>query len=260
MSPSPSPKPEHRKAEPDPAEMRVLAHSPAQAFRLGMMQTIPFLIVIVPFAILFGVVALEAGIDMLQILGFSVLVFAGASQFTAVQLLSDQAPLWLVIVSALAVNLRLAMYSASLVPWLREANDKQRIWFAYLLIDQSYALSIQHYERFPRLNLKQKLAYFLGASLLLCVPWVLCSLLGAAIGRSIPDSIALDFAIPLTFLAMAAPMLRTPAHLTACFVAVTASLALAGLPSGTGLLIAAPLGMAAGALVEWRMERGRSGI
>ncbi|MFN3525695.1 MAG: AzlC family ABC transporter permease [Paracoccus sp. (in: a-proteobacteria)] len=220
-----------------------------------MVQALPFLIVIVPFAILFGVVALEAGMDIAQVMGFSVLVLAGASQFTAVQLLSDNAPVIIVILSGLAVNLRMAMYSASLVPWLGRATPAQRAGLAYILIDQTYALSIQHYERHPALSMQQRIAYFAGTALVLCGPWMIGSWIGATVGQAIPDDIALDFAMPITFIAMIAPMLRTAAHLAACFIAVLAALLLAGLPSGLGLLIAAPLGMAAGALVEALTER-----
>ncbi|MTE02002.1 branched-chain amino acid ABC transporter permease [Paracoccus sp. YIM 132242] len=251
MSPTSDPRPDSRQALADPGL--------AQAFRRGAVKSLPFLIVMIPFAILFGVVALEAGMDVAQVLGFSVLVLAGASQFTAVQLLSDNAPVIVVILSCLAVNLRMAMYSASLVPWLRDATPGQKAWVAYALVDQSYALSIQEYEANPRMALPQRLAFFGGVVMVVCLPWMIFSWVGATVGRAIPDDIALDFAMPITFLAMIAPMLRTPAHLAACFVAVLGSLVLAGLPSGLGLLIASPLGMAAGAAVEvWSGRRARA--
>ena len=252
MSPTPEPRPEPTRETADPVAARALARSPAQCFWHGIWQSMPFLIVIIPFALLFGVVASEAGLNLAQIMGFSVLVLAGASQFTAVQLLSDNAPAIIVILSGLAVNLRMAMYSASLVPWLGTAPGRHKAWLAYVLIDQSYALSIQHYERHPRLRMSQRLAYFAGCAALLCLPWMVATGVGAVIGQAIPEGIALDFAMPITFLAMIAPMLRTPAHLAACFSAIAAALALAGLPSGLGLLIAAPVGMAVGALVETR--------
>ncbi|WP_108501910.1 AzlC family ABC transporter permease [Paracoccus indicus] len=254
MSPTPEPRPQHGQTPADDASAKALARTPRAAFVYGITQSLPFLIVIIPFAVLFGVVATEAGLNVAQVMGFSVLVLAGASQFTAVQLLSDNAPTIVIILSALAVNLRMAMYSASLLPWLREASGRQKAWIAYALIDQTFALSIQHYERHPRLGLQQRLAYFAGGALVLCVPWMVATWAGATLGDLIPDDIALDFALPITFLAMIAPMLRTTAHLAACFVAITAALLLAWLPSGLGLLIAAPLGMATGAIVEARTE------
>lgn len=254
MSPTPEPRPEYRQPPADAASAKALARSPRAAFWYGIIQSLPFLVVTVPFAVLFGVVATEAGLNVSQVMGFSVLVLAGASQFTAVQLLSDNAPTIVIILSGLAVNLRMAMYSASLLPWLREASAKQKAWISYALIDQTFALSIQHFERHPRLTITQRLAYFAGAALVLCGPWMLSTWAGATLGDAIPDDIALDFALPITFLAMIAPMLRTTAHLAACFVAITSALLLAGLPSGLGLLIAAPLGMTTGAFVETRTQ------
>ena len=230
-------------------------HTAREMFRRGAIKSLPFLIVMIPFAMLFGVVATEAGMDVAQVIGFSVLVLAGASQFTAVQLLSDNASVIIVILSCLAVNLRMAMYSASLVPWLRNATGAQKAWVAYALVDQSYALSIQEYEANPQMSLRHRLAFFAGVVMVVCLPWMIFSWLGATVGQAIPEGIALDFAMPITFLAMIAPMLRTPAHLAACFVAILGSLVFADLPSGLGLLIASPLGMATGAVVEAWSER-----
>ena len=238
-----------------PDERRVLARSPAECLRHGVIQSLPFLLVLVPFGLLFGVLAAESGLDLAQVLGFSVLVLAGASQFTAVQLLNDHAPVVIILLSALAVNLRMAMYSASLVPWLGGASPRQRGLLAYLLIDQTYALSIQQFEKHPRLRVDQRLAYFFGTALCSCIPWVIASAVGFRLGRAIPESWALDFALPITFIAMLAPMLRTPAHLAAAAVSIIATLGFSTLPSGLGILLAAPLAMATGALVERRTER-----
>ncbi len=257
--PAPLPGTEFRPHDPSAARAldRVLARSPAQCLRHGMVQSLPFLLVLVPFGLLFGVVSNEAGLDLAQVLGFSVLVLAGASQFTAVQLISDQAPVLIVIISALAVNLRMAMYSASLVPWLGDASPRARGLLAYVLIDQTYALAIQHYEANPRLRLDQRLAYFFGTAIVSCVPWFLASALGFTLGRAIPESWALDFAVPITFLAMVAPMLRSAAHIAAAAVSIIGALVFSVLPSGLGILVAAPLAMATGAWVEVLTERRR---
>lgn len=247
-SPEPSP-------EPTPEQARVLARSPARCVQKGMLGALPFLLVLVPFGMLFGVVSTDAGLDLPQVLGFSVLVLAGASQFTAVQLLQEHTPAIIVILSALAVNLRMAMYSASMVPWLGAASPRAKGLLAYALIDQTYALAIQHYEANPRLRLDQRLAYFLGAAIVCCLPWVASCVLGFTLGRAIPESWALDFALPITFLAMVAPMLRSPAHIAAAAVSIIGALAFSGLPSGMGVLLIAPIAMATGALVETWMER-----
>ncbi len=222
------------------------------AFRRGLVDSAPFLLVVGPFAALFGVVATEAGLDLAQTMGFSVLVIAGASQLTALQLMSENAPVVVVLASALAVNLRMAMYSASLAPWIGAAPLWQRALAAYLLVDQSYAVSLQNYEAQPRWSLPQRMALFVGTVAVIAPFWYLCTLGGALLGRGIPSALALDFAVPITFIALIAPGLRTLAHLVTALVAVAMGLAFAGLPWNLGLLAAALLAMAAGAEVERR--------
>ncbi|GLS81037.1 AzlC family ABC transporter permease [Paracoccus marinus] len=233
--------------------------TPRQAFRRGMIQALPFLLVLIPFGLLFGVIAQTAGFDVSQTMGFSVLVLAGASQFTAVELLSHDAPVLLVIASALAINLRMAMYSASLVPIIGAARPWERALAAYALTDQSFAMAVQNAERRPQATLAQRLAHFWGAAVVICPPWVVATYVGATVGNVIPADWPLDFAVPITFLSMVAPMLRTWAHLAAATVAIGVALVLAGMPNGTGLLIAGPAGMCAGAAVEaWTEGRKRS--
>lgn len=255
---NPTPAPAGEAVALTPEQARVLARNPAQCLRHGVVQALPFVLVLVPFGMLFGVLANEAGLHLSQVLGFSVLVLAGASQFTALQLISDHAPLVVVILSALVVNLRMAMYSAALVPWLGGAAPRQKALLAYTLIDQTYALSVQHYEDNPRLRLDQRLGYFFGTSISCCIPWFVASAVGFTLGRAIPESWALDFALPITFLAMIAPMLRSLAHVAAATVAVLAALAFSGLPSGLGVLLAAPLAMASGVAVELLVERRKA--
>ncbi|TDQ63359.1 putative branched-subunit amino acid permease [Phaeovulum veldkampii DSM 11550] len=218
----------------------------------------PFLLVIVPFGLLFGVAGAEAGLNLAEIMGFSVLVIAGASQFTAVQLMADNAPVLVVLATSLAVNLRMAMYSASLTPHLGAAPGWQKALVAYFMVDQSYALAIQDYERQPDRSLAEKLAYYAGACSPVCPQWYVSTWAGATLGQAIPPEFALDFAVPITFLAMLAPMLRSAAHVAAALVSVGLALALAFLPAGVGLLIAAVAAMVTGAQVELWIERRRA--
>ena len=225
------------------------------AFVRGALDSLPFLVVGVPFAVLFGVVATEAGLDVAQVLGMSILVIAGASQFTAVQLMSDNAPVWTVLAAALAVNLRMAMYSASLQPHLGAAPFWQRALVSYLNVDGSYALSIQQYDARPGMTLGDKIGYFFGTMILMTPLWFAGSWVGAVAGQALPEGLAMDFAMPILFLALVGPMLRTLAHLGAASASVIAAMALSFMPQGTGILIAGLVAMAVGAEIERR--RGR---
>ena len=229
------------------------------AYFKGIVDAAPFILVIIPFASLFGLLATEAGLSVFEALTFSVAVIAGASQFTALQLLQEEVPTVIVLASALAVNLRMAMYSASLTPWIGKAPLWQRAFAAYLTVDQSYVAAVTQYERQPEMTVPQRMAYFFGAVTPVAPLWYVFTLVGAILGSSVPESWALDFAIPITFLAMIAPMFRTLAHVAAALVAVVVSLLAIGVPYSLGVIIAGAAGMVTGAQVEAWMERVKPG-
>ncbi len=224
-------------------------------FLKGLRDGAPFLLVALPFALLFGVVATEAGLNLLQVMAFSVLVIAGASQFTAVTLMAENAPTIIVLATALAVNLRMMMYSAAMVPHLGPAPLIKRAFAAYFLIDQSYAVSYEEFENNPTLTQSQKLWYFAGSMTLLTPAWYLFTYIGAVVGSAIPPEYALDFALPITFLAMIAPAMRTLAHVAAVLTSIVMALLLVSFPAGSGLLVAAISAMIVGAQVEVWMTR-----
>lgn len=227
------------------------------AYMTGLWDGMPFLLVIAPFSLLFGVVATEAGLDILQALMFSVVVIAGASQFTALQLMVDGSPTVIVLATALAVNLRMAMYSASLTPYLGAAPVWQRALVSYFLVDATYACAITRFEKEPGWTINQRFLYFLGAVTPVCPVWYVLTIVGALIGTAMPQWLALDFAVPICFLAMIAPMLRTVPHLAAALTSIVLALGLAVVPFNLGLLIAALVAMMVGAQMEVWMK-GRS--
>ena len=220
------------------------------AFWAGVRDGAPFILVAGPFALLFGVLATEAGLSVFEVMTFSLVVIAGAAQFTALQVMQTEAPTVVVILSALAVNLRVAMYSAALTPYLGRAPLWQRVFAAYLLVDQSYALSHAKFEAAPELTVPQRMAYYFGTCLLVMIFWFGMSYLGAAVGTQLPQDLPLDFALPIAFLSMVAPMVRTLPHLIAAVVAVVVGLLAVPVPYSLGLIIAGAAGMMAGAQAE----------
>ena len=161
----------------------------------------------------------------------------------------------MVLLAALAVNLRMAMYSASLVPHLGAASVWQRALVSYLNFDQTYITSVTRYEARPEMGVHDKFLYFLGVATPITPLWYGMTLVGIYAGTAIPDAWALDFVLPITFLAMVAPLLKSVAHVSAAAVSMIMALALINLPSGMGLLIAAVCAMVTGAVVEIWMER-----
>ncbi len=225
---------------------------PNSSYWQGFRDAVPFTVVVTPFAIVFGVIAVEAGLTVGQTVGFSVIVIAGAAQFAAIQLMVEDAHFLVVLGTALAVNLRMAMYSASLAPHIGAAPLWQRALIAYINVDQSYAMSMARYEASPRMSVPEKIGYFFGVASPVVPLWYLGTVAGAIAGARIPETLSLEFAVPITFLAVASLMRRTRAHWAAAAVSVVVALLLDGLPFNAGLMIAAVAAMVTGAVVEAR--------
>ena len=233
------------------------APSPRAAFWAGVRASLPFVVVVMPFSVLFGVVARDAGLDVLQAMSMAILVIAGAAQFTALALLQDQAPVFVALLAALAVNLRMAMYSVALVPHLGHAPLGVRAAMAYLMVDQAYALAYKRFEEPPAMSPSDKVGYYFGCMSLIAPLWYLGCLAGILGGRAIPAELSLDFAVPICFIALTAPLLRTLPHMVAAFVSAVCALIFAGLPWNLGLIVSALIAMVAGARTEQALGRRR---
>lgn len=226
-----------------------------RGFLHGMRDGLPFMVIGFPFGLVFGVVATEAGLTPAQTMGFSAGVLGGASQFAALQMMAESAPVVIVILTAIMVNLRMAMYSASLAPHLADVPLWKRVVTCHLLLDQSYAVSILRFEQGRPMPPEARLTYFAGTALPMVATWLAGSWAGATLGTAVPPGLPLDFAVPITFLALIGPMLRSAAHVAAAFVSVALALLLAWMPWNLGLLIAAIAAMVTGAQIEaWTLR------
>lgn len=228
-----------------------------RAFLRGVRSGAPFTLVVAPFGLVFGVVASEAGLALSQTIAFSVIIMAGAAQFAALQLMVDNAPILVVVLTGLAVNLRMAMYSAALTPYFGALPLGRRLLVAYGLVDQTYATAAIEFANRPALTHAERLAYFAGCAVLTFPVWWGSTVVGATLGVALPPEFALDFAVPITFLAIIAPLLRSLAHVAAAAVSIALALALFWMPFNTGLLVAALAAMLTGAGLETLTERRR---
>jgi 4-azaleucine resistance transporter AzlC len=139
---------------------------------------------------------------------FLLAVIAGAAQFTALSLMLDQVPIIVVIIVGLTVNLRMALYSTTLATHLGAAPFRTRALLAYSILDHSFALAYTKHQENPEMTLSQKLSFYFGTTGLVGAIWIVGTGIGAWVGTRIPDWLALDFAIPIAFIALAAPALR----------------------------------------------------
>lgn len=217
----------------------------------GARDALPIAVGIVPFGLVAGAAAVEAGFGLSGAVGFSVVVFAGASQLAAIDLLSGGSAVAVAVLTAWLINLRMVMYSAALAPWLSHESTPKRLGAAYVLTDQAFALSITHYGKGA--PVQDRLRYYLGVAVPLWVNWQVCTIVGALVGTKIPDDIPLDFAIPLCFLVLLVPAMQDrPTVVAGAVGGVGAVLvAEAGLADAS-IVLGAVAGIAAGAYADWR--------
>ncbi|MFO1283631.1 MAG: AzlC family ABC transporter permease [Burkholderiales bacterium] len=222
-------------------------------FRDGFAEMLPATIGLIPFGLVCGVGAAAAGFDWLAALGLSAIVFSGAAQILTIQLHAAGAPAAIVVLTCLMLGLRFLMYSAAMAPHLKPLGARFRRTLAYMLADQSFAVAIR---RFDEGHDKHEAAvHFLGGGVALWSSWQITNLAGYFAGNLIPASWSLDFAVPLCFIALVAPLLRSLPAIVAALVAGVAVLSLAGLPMRLSLAVAGVLGVVAATALELARER-----
>ncbi|QLG50677.1 AzlC family ABC transporter permease [Natrinema halophilum] len=218
----------------------------------GIRAAMPLVIGIVPFALITGITAISEGLTIAETVGMSAIVFAGASQLAAIDLIGSNASFIIVVGTAVVINIRMVMYSASIAPYLQPFSLRIRGLAAYLLTDQAYAMSVAEYETNDE---RHRLWYYVGIAATLWIVWQIGTFVGAVLGASVPDALELNFALPLVFIAVLVPAMKDAGTTAAGVVAgVTAlSIATLGVPFNLDLPIAAVIGILSGVVVDaWR--------
>jgi 4-azaleucine resistance transporter AzlC len=225
-------------------------NSSARSFWAGVQAELPLLIGVFPFGMIYGALALSAGLSPAAAQMMSSILFAGSAQFAVSQLVHDAAPAVVIIVTVAMINLRHMLYSASVAPYLKELPTRWKNLLAYLLTDEAYAATITHYQATGVTATGHW--FLLGAGLALWTTWQLSSALGIFLGAALPASWPLDFALPVTFIAMVIPTLKGRPMLAAALSSGAVALLAYGLPYKLGFILAAFVGIAAGMLLESR--------
>ncbi len=220
-------------------------------FLAGVRAMSPPLIGLLPFGMVCGVAAQALDTSVWGALGLSAIVFSGAAQIIAAQLLAERAPVAVIVLTCFVVGLRLMMYSAAMAPHLKPLPRRWKSALAFLLTDQAFAATIQHFRSTD--DTRAGASYFLGAGLLLWTTWQASNLAGYWIGNVLPAAWSLEFVVPLCFLAVLIPALEDGPTRLAALAAGVAVVALDGLPMRLSVICAGLIGIAAGLVAE----RGR---
>jgi predicted branched-subunit amino acid permease len=228
----------------------------APDFRAGFVEMLPACVGLIPFGLVCGVGAAAVGADLLGALGMSAIIFSGAAQILAAQLIAAGAPVAVVVLTCAVLGLRFLMYSAAMAPYLKTLSAPWQRAVAFLLTDQAFAASIRKFDSHG--DARAGALHFLGGGLALWGSWQVDNVVGYFAGNVIPATWSLEFTVPLCFIALLAPALRSAPTLVAAGVAGVAVIALAALPMRLNLVVAGVLGIVAGTAVEILRERWKA--
>ena len=220
----------------------------------GARDITPMVIGVLPLGLAIGAAIGTSSIPPLAGWLGGPLIFGGAAQLIAVQLLDAGAAPAVIIVSALLVNARIVMYGAAIAPWFRGASLRQRLLVAAPLIDPLYFTCAARYEQ-GDLDQRGRLAYYTGAASLLLVAWMAIQAVAITAGGSLPDGVGLHIAAPLVFAGMLAKStVGRPATVAAAAAALAAAIG-TGLPYQSGISLAVAAGVATGWITEQHQQR-----
>lgn len=222
------------------------AHS---AFLAGARDTVPMLVGAAPFGMIFGALVGAAQLAPWQGQLMSLGVFAGSSQFIAVGLMAGLASMPVIWLATVIVNLRHMLYAAALLPHVRHLSARWRWTLGFLLTDETFAVMDRYYRRHPHAPLGHW--YFLGSGLAMYGNWQCWTLVGLLFGAIFPQlqTMGLDFAMVVTFIAIVVPQLARWPHLGAAVAAGAMAYGLKDLPFKLGLMAAVITGVGVGLLL-----------
>lgn len=226
--------------------------TPRRQFWAGVRAEMPLLLGVVPFGLIYGITALAAGMPPAAAQATSAIIFAGSAQFVVAQLVAAGAPGLIIVATVFVVNLRHMLYSASVTPYLAHLSRWRRALLAYLLTDEAYAASITHFQTSQTAH---KAWHLFGSGLTLWTGWQLSTAAGVFLGASVPPNWPLDFALPLTFIALVMPAIRDRSAVAAAMAAAVTVIVAVELPFRLGLIVAALVGMTVGVMTEMWVER-----
>ncbi len=220
--------------------------------RAGFRAFLPLSIGLMPWGLVTGVAMVGSGLTPSQAVGMNLLVFSGTAQLGTLPLIIAGAPLWLIVATALAVNLRLIIFSAGIARNFEHLRAPARWGIGYLLVDGVFAICLEPLLRND--NPQWRLGHYLAPSLWAWAVWQICGLAGILFAGAIPVSWSLEFMATIALLALLLAMAGTRPILVAALTGATVAVALHALPLRLGLLIGMLAGIAGGFAAERRQS------
>ena len=228
-------------------------------FLHGAKATIPLEIGAAPFGIIFGALAVTAGLSPAASQGMSLFVFAGSSQFIATGLIASGTGTLIIVLTTLVVNLRHMLYAATLSPYVKDLPQRWLLPLGFWLTDESFVVVTRRYQQED--DSPNKHWFFFGSAVFMYLNWQVWTFVGILAGQRIEDPLrwGLDFAMIVTFIGMLVPMVKNKAAALAVAAAGISAFLMRDLPNKLGLIFAAMIGVGIGMAAHEIIERSKGG-
>ena len=223
-----------------------------EVFKQGILEELPLQLGVFPFGFIYGITAIESGLTPMQAFLMSSIIFGGASQIAFVQLISNATPFGVLVTTVGAINSRHFLYSISMMEFLKNLSIKWRIVLAYLLTDEAYAISIRRFINEPNTSFLH--FHLLGTGITLFFSWQISTLIGVLLGGDLPQFLDLQFIIPLTFIAIIIPMIKSISTFLVVIASAFSGLILKSLDINFWIIVSGMIGVMTG-MVSAKLDK-----
>lgn len=220
--------------------------------REGLRAFMPLSVGLVPWAIVTGLAMRSAGLSIPEALSMQVLVFAGTAQLGVLPLLFAGAPMWLILLTTLALNLRMLIFSAAMAPGFRGLSAAKRSFGSYLLVDGVFAVCTDRMVKHE--DPHWRWGFYIAPSIYSWVMWQCCGLIGIISAGSIPPDWSLEFMVTIALMVMLVPMSTSRPVLIAALASGLGAVLLHDLPLRLGMICGIVIGMVCGFVAERRVQ------
>ena len=221
-------------------------------FRVGVADVAPLAFGLSAWGVMTGVAIVKSGMGLVGALLMSTIVFAGSSQLAALPLIAAGTPIWVILATSFCVNLRFVVFSIHLRPYVMHQPLSRRLLSGYLIADISYVLLTRRYPHAPTEpdGIEALDAYWAGSGIAAYSAWTGSTLVGVALGNSVPVAWGLEFAGLLALIGVTASLVSTRLRALSAVVAASAAIVAVALPLKLNIVVAIAAAVVVCALVE----------
>lgn len=224
--------------------------------REGFRVFLPVSVGLVPWAAVTGMAMMSIGFTPVQAIGMNLFLFSGTAQLGTLPLIAAGVPVWLIVITALVLNLRFVIFSAALAQSFRKSSVPTRWLAGYLLTDGVFSSCLN--KILAAEDHGWRLGYYFAPSLWSWFLWQVFGLVGVLTSSSIPKTWSLEFMGTIALIVLLAPLAKVRPMLVAAATGGATAVGLHRMPLKLGVIVAIMAGICAGFVAErWRTRQER---